>query len=279
LAAGICIFKNSKKLTNKCCSGIIILINYVLFFIAGTFAGSFFYTLSERYVNGSIKENPFKALFSRSECPACGKTISALYLIPLAGFIFSRGKCFSCHSRIPYVYPLMEIIYGGLAVLVAYFHGTDLLSLFIYLIAAVSVTIAVVDIKTMIIPVSLTILFLILSVYPVIMRNDYLDSLYGFLFLTIFFLVIMFIFPGAFGGGDLKLYAAAGFLLGLEMSIVLLEVSLISGALFGIVWAAFKGWSFRIKIPFAPFIAAGIIITLLFGNTIILFYYRNFFGV
>jgi len=88
----------------------------------------------------------------------------------------------------------------------------------------------------------------------------------------------MFIFPGAFGGGDLKLYAAAGFLLGLEMSIVLLEVSLISGAVFGIVWAAFKGWSFRIRIPFAPFIAAGIIITLLFGNTIILFYYRNVYG-
>jgi leader peptidase (prepilin peptidase)/N-methyltransferase len=251
----------------------------MLYFTAGTFAGSFFYTLALRYADGSMKSNPVKALFSRSVCPECGRVISALCLIPVIGFIFSRGKCSSCGNRISFLYPLMEILYGMLALAVAYFHGTDLLSFFIYLIAAVSVAIAVVDFKTMIIPVSLTTLFLILSIYPVIMRNSYLDSLYGFLFLTVFFLVIMFIFPGAFGGGDLKLYAAAGFLLGLEMSIVLLEVSLISGALFGIVWAGFKGWTFRIRIPFAPFIAAGIIITLLFGNTIILFYYRNFYGI
>jgi len=255
------------------------LINYLLYFIAGTFAGSFFYTLALRYADGSMKGDPVKALFSRSACPSCGKSIPALSLVPVLGYVFLRGRCRSCGSRISPVYPLMEILYGLIAMMVAYFHGTDLLSFFIYLIAAVSVTIAVVDVKTMLIPVSLTILFLILSVYPVILRDSYLDSLYGFLFLTIFFLVIMFIFPGAFGGGDLKLYAAAGFLLGLEMSIVLLEVSLISGAVFGIVWAAFKGWSFRIRIPFAPFIAAGIIITLLFGNTIILFYYRNVYGV
>ncbi len=260
-------------------SGINNLISYILYFSAGTFAGSFFYTLAERYSNGRIKENPLNALFSRSQCPSCGKIISALYLIPLAGFIFSRGRCSHCGERISFVYPLMEILYGLLAIVIAYFHGTDLLSLFVYLIAAVCIVISIVDIKTMMIPVSLNILLFILSIYPVILRNNITDNFYGFLFLTLFFLMIMFIFPGAFGGGDLKLYAAAGFLLGLEMSIVLLEVSLISGALAGIIWGALKGWNFRIKIPFAPFIAAGIIITLLFGDTIILFYYRNFYGV
>jgi len=254
------------------------LINYILYFAAGTFAGSFFYTLAERYSDGRMKDSPCKALFSRSECPACGRIISALYLIPLLGYIISKGKCSACRSKIPFIYPLMEILSGLLALSVAYFHGTDLLSLFVYLIAAVCVTIAIVDIKTMTVPFSLTVVFFILSIFPVILQDNPIDNLYGFLFLTLFFLVIMFIFPGAFGGGDLKLYAAAGFLLGLEMSIVLLEVSLISGAVFGIVWAAFKGWSFRIKIPFAPFIAAGIIITLLFGDTIILLYYRNVYG-
>jgi len=254
------------------------LISYILYFTAGTFAGSFFYTLAERYSNGKMKENPFKALFSRSECPSCGKNISAFNLIPLIGFIFSKGKCAACGNRISFIYPAMEILYGVLAVMIARFQGTDLLSLFIYLIAAVSVTIAIVDIKTMMVPLSLNVIFFILALYPVIMHNNFTDSFYGFIFLTLFFLIIMFIFPGAFGGGDLKLYAAAGFLLGLEMSIVLLEVSLISGAIFGVVWGALNGWSFRIRIPFAPFIAAGIIITLLFGNTIILFYYRNIYG-
>ncbi len=255
------------------------MINYIFYFAAGTFAGSFFYTLAVRYSDGRMKENPLKALFSRSECPACARSISPLYLIPLIGFVLSKGLCPDCGKKISYLYPFMEILYGVLALLVARFHGTDLLSLFIYLIAAVSIAISVVDIKTMMIPLSLNILFFILSIYPVVLNNNIKDNFYGFIFLTVFFLVIMFIFPGAFGGGDLKLYAIAGFLLGLEMSIVLLEVSLITGAVAGIIWGAFKGWNFRIRIPFAPFITAGIIITLLFGNTIILFYYRSIYGI
>ena len=88
----------------------------------------------------------------------------------------------------------------------------------------------------------------------------------------------MFIFPGSFGGGDLKFYAAAGLLLGFKMSIVLLEVSLITGALAGIVWAGINGWNLKIKIPFGPFISVGVIIRLLFGHTIIL-YYSQVFGL
>jgi prepilin signal peptidase PulO-like enzyme (type II secretory pathway) len=254
------------------------LVSYIIYFAAGTFAGSFFYTLAERYSDGRMKENPVKSLFSRSICPECGKVISSAALIPVFGYIFSAGKCSSCGGKISLKYPLMEILFGLLAILVAAFHGTDILSLFVYLISATVITIAIVDIKTMMIPLSLNAVFFVLSIYPVVIKNDYPDSLYGFLFLAVFFLVIMFIFPGAFGGGDLKLYAIAGFLLGLEMSVVLLEVSLISGAVFGVIWGAVNGWKFRIKIPFAPFIAAGIIITLLFGNTIILFYYRNIYS-
>ncbi len=254
------------------------LISYIVYFTAGTFTGSFFYTLALRYADGRIKENPFKALFSRSECPKCGGVIAAVNLVPIFGYLFSGGRCSACGGRISILYPLMEVLYGVLALLIVYFHGTDLLSLFVYLITSISVTIAVVDIKTMKIPLSLNVIFFVLSLYPVFMHNNLRDSIYGFLFLTVFFLVIMFIFPGSFGGGDIKLYAVSGFLLGLEMSIVLLEVSLITGALGGIIWGASRGWNFRIKIPFAPFIAAGIVITLLFGNTIILFYYRYIYA-
>ena len=251
--------------------------NYILYFFAGTFAGSFFYTLAIRYGTGAVKENPFRALFSLSACPNCGKNIFPIYLIPIIGYIILRGRCSFCKSRISISYPLMEVLYGILALMVAYYHGTDLLSMFIYLICAVSITIAVIDFKTMTIPFSLIIVFFILSIYPVIVRCEIKDNLYGMLFLAVIFLVIIFIFPGSFGGGDLKLFAAAGFLLGLEMSVVLLEVSLITGALAGVVWAGINGWNFKIKIPFAPFISAGIIITLLFGHTIIL-YYSQIFG-
>ena len=252
--------------------------NYILYFFAGTFAGSFFYTLALRYATGAVNENPFRALFSLSACRTCANKIPAIYLFPIIGYIILRGKCSSCKNKISIAYPVMEALFGLLALMVAYFHGTDLISIFIYLICAVSITIAVIDFKTMIIPFSLIMVFFLLSVYPVIVRCEIKDNLYGMLFLTVIFLIIMFIFPGSFGGGDLKFYAAAGFLLGLEMSVVLLEVSLITGALAGTVWAGMNGWNFKIKIPFAPFISAGIIITLLFGHTIVL-YYSQIFGM
>lgn len=248
---------------------------YLLYFTAGTFFGSFFYTLSLRYISGSMKADFIRALFSRSECPSCGTALSALSLLPVLGFLFLKGKCRSCHGQISFIYPLMEIFYGLLAILIAHFHGTDLLSFFIYLISCLCIAIAVIDLKTMVIPFSLIIVFILFSVYPVILHNNPSDNFYGFLLLTVFFIIIMFIFPGAFGGGDLKFYAAAGFLLGLEMSVVLLEVSLILGSVCGIAWALTVRRSFRIKMPFAPFISAGIIITLLSGDTIVLYYYRH----
>ncbi len=247
----------------------------LIIFYAGTFAGSFFYTLALRYSSGMFSESPVKALMSRSVCPHCGEVVRTSGLIPIFGYILSKGKCSKCGERISLLYPFWEIIFGFLAVAVALFHGRDLLSLDVFLICSLCVCIAIIDVKSMVIPPSLVFIFILLSVFPVLMHHDILDNFYGFVILTLFFLLMLLIFPGAFGGGDIKLYAAAGFLLGVEMSIVLLEVSLISGAIFGIVFALIKGRNFRLKIPFAPFIAAGIIITLLFGDTILLVYYRS----
>lgn len=172
------------------------------------------------------------------------------------------------------MYPLWELLYGLLALAVLCITGMSINSLFIYLICCTAVCIGIIDFISMKIPDSLIVLLFLLSVYPVIHRGMYLDSFYGFLLLAVFFLLVMLLFPGAFGAGDLKYYAAAGLLLGLEQSVVLLEVSLVGGAVCGVIWALVKGGSLRQKIPFAPFISAALVITLLFGGRIALLYYN-----
>ncbi|HOK03532.1 MAG TPA: prepilin peptidase [Spirochaetota bacterium] len=249
---------------------------FSIIFIAGTFAGSFFYTLAQRYINGLFSSNPLKALFSRSKCDSCNNPINLVSLIPIAGYLIIAGKCKSCGKKISISYPLWELFFGLLALAVFYIRGYSLMTVFVYLICSVVIAIAIVDYKTMIVPPSLVLALLLLSLYPVFTTGNIINNIYGFILLTVFFLLMLFIFPGAFGGGDIKLYMVAGFLLGLEMSIVLLEISLISGALFGTIYALAKGGNFRLKIPFAPFIAFGIIITLLFGASILLFYYNSF---
>jgi prepilin signal peptidase PulO-like enzyme (type II secretory pathway) len=246
---------------------------YIIVFAGGTFAGSFFYTLALKYINGEIKANPLKALFSRSSCTCCGHRIGVFYMIPVLGYFLSAGKCRECNSAISPLYPAWEIIYGFLAVAVFYFSGSGLSALFIFFICSISLCIAVVDYYTFIVPDSLVIAFILFSIYPVFLRGEWLNNAAGFAFLAVFFIVVMLVFPGAFGGGDLKLFAAAGFFFGLEEAVVFLEVTLISGAAAGAVWALFKKKGLRVKIPFAPFITLGIIVTLFFGSHILLWYY------
>jgi len=249
----------------------------VLSFIAGSFCGSFFYTLALRFTDGRMQKNPVQALFSRSQCPSCNKNISPILLVPILGFIIQRGKCRNCGARISLSYPAMETCYGLLALLFTWKIGISLLMVHYYLLSALALCITIIDIKSLTIPNSLVIAFVILSVYPIVMNYNILDNIYGFLTLSAFFIVILLIFPGSFGGGDLKLGAAIGLLAGLEMSIVILEVSLVSGALTGVIYALKTGKSLKTKIPFAPFLTIGLIVSLLYGRDILLVYYRILF--
>jgi leader peptidase (prepilin peptidase)/N-methyltransferase len=243
-------------------------------FALGTFWGSFFYTLALRYAGGEMRKAPLKALFSRSRCPSCYGAISPLLLVPLAGYLALRGRCASCGVRISPLYPASELLYGAMAALFAWKLGAGTLTFSLYLLAALSVAIALIDAMTLTIPDSLVIAFAVLSIYPVILNYNFLDNLFGLLALFALFIVILLVFPGSFGGGDVKFAAAIGFLCGLELSLVVLEVSLVSGALIGAVYALTTKKGLRTKIPFAPFLSLGLIVSLLYGRDILLIYYR-----
>jgi len=117
---------------------------------------------------------------------------------------------------------------------------------------------------------------LLASIYPVIIESTLKDHLYGALLMGAFFLVVLLLFPGGFGGGDMKYAIIIGFLLGLEMSIVALEVALVSGSLTGVAYALIKRSGLRIKIPFAPFLTLGLVVSLFWGRHVLLVYYGMF---
>jgi len=245
-----------------------------LSFIFGAFWGSFFYTLALRFADGRIKKHPGRALFSRSKCPSCGMDINPLFMAPILGYIILKGKCRKCGAKISPLYPIIEVLYGFLAVLFILKLGVTIYAFNIYLLAGIALCISIIDIKALIIPDSLVIAFVVLSLYPIVLNYNIKDNLFGMLALFIIFLVILLIFPGSFGGGDVKFGAAIGLLSGLEMSIVVLEVSLVLGAIIGALYALMTKKSLKTKIPFAPFLALGLIVSLLYGRDILLVYYR-----
>ena len=243
-------------------------------FLIGTLWGSFFFTLALRFSDEATKEAPLKSLCARSNCPICKEPIPAVLLIPIVGYLIARGKCQSCGSTISPVYPLTEILYGLLAIAVVWREGITLYAAIMFLILGISIAIAIVDVKTLIIPNLLVGAFILLSLYPVIVRSEFWNTFFGLFLCAAFFLVIILLFPGGFGGGDLKFAAAMGFLLGFELSIVAIETALITGSVIGITYAIKTKKGLKIKFPFAPFLTVGLIVAFFFGRDILLIYYR-----
>ena len=246
----------------------------IISFILGAFSGSFFYTLSLRYINGSMKQTPRKALMSRSKCPNCENEIHPLFLMPLIGFLLLRGKCKNCGKKISAVYPATEIFSGALFALMAHLIGLSPLTAAAFILCQISLCISVVDLKLMIIPDSLVAAFLCISIYPVTAGQSYSQNIFGLAVAAAFFMAIIIIFPGSFGGGDIKLAAAIGFYLGLPLVIVAVEGALITGALAGALLIIFAKKQIKSKIPFAPFLCAGLIIAILWGDKVLLLYHN-----
>ncbi|MDY6935773.1 MAG: prepilin peptidase [Spirochaetota bacterium] len=247
---------------------------WVLMFFFGAMWGSFFFTLAVRYINGSFHDNRIKALFSASRCPNCQQKIAPIYLIPIIGYLVLKGRCNKCSSKINLSYPAFEVVYGVLFILIVSKIGMNAYSFTIFLITGLAISISIIDTKILIIPDSLVIVFVALSIYPIVLNYSFKDNLFGLIMMFLFFSVILLIFPGSFGGGDLKFASSIGLLLGVELSIVTLEVALISGSIIGTIYALIIKKGLRIKIPFAPFLAFGVITAFLYGRDIALVYYN-----
>ena len=96
-------------------------------FIIGASLGSFIKVLADR----SILDKKFTG---RSECPKCHKKLNWYELIPIFSYLFLKGKCSKCQTKIPLEYLLIEILTGLLiALLFSFFIPTNILEANIYL--------------------------------------------------------------------------------------------------------------------------------------------------
>mgnify|MGYP000129695623 CR=1 FL=1 len=250
-----------------------VIIYFILFYF-GTIWGSFFYTLALRFTQENIS---FALLFDRSKCPSCGNTIRWIFLIPLFGYLLAKRRCEYCDSAIPAIYPIMEVLYGILALLMAHRFGISILAFNHYIISSIALCVAIVDYRTMKIPSALVYPLFIVSAYPAIEKFVHVSAIEAFggmLLLGVFFFLMLLLFPGSFGGGDITFASALGLASGLQLSVVLLETALISGAVVGILYGIISKKGIRIKIPFAPFLALGLFVALLAGREMIDLYHR-----
>ena len=76
----------------------------------------------------------------------------------------------------------------------------------------------------------------------------------------------------AMGGGDVKMMAMVGALMGWKTVILTTFLGSLTGSIFGILLMVSKGKDRMTKLPFGPFLALGTVITLFFGQEILSWY-------
>ena len=78
----------------------------ITFFILGAVMGSFFHVVATRL---SMDESIIKP---GSHCPRCNHMLKWYENIPIFSYLFLKGKCSKCSSKIPISYLVVEIITG-----------------------------------------------------------------------------------------------------------------------------------------------------------------------
>ena len=208
----------------------------------------------------------------RSHCRSCLRVLKWYELIPVASYLFLGGKCKGCGKRISIQYPLVELFNGLLYVLIVTKCGFFFFFFLYCLFASVLIVISLIDAKTYEIPLGCNVLIAAFGIARLFLHFDrWYEYAGGAVVVSGFFLLAYLVTKGrGIGGGDIKLMAAAGLFLGFGKILVAAGIGSILGAVIHLTLMKLCGKD-RV-LPFGPYLSAGILISMLWGDGIIRWY-------
>ena len=237
--------------------------------IVGLVLGSFYNVVGLRV---PMKESVIRP---RSHCPGCKNILTSIELIPVFSYVMQGGKCRNCKAPISPIYPLVELLTGILFAFSPFIIGWNINLLICYVLISLLVIITVSDLAYMIIPDKILIIFapIFLLLQFTISEREWIDVLLGAIIGFGFLFFIAFVSKGGMGGGDVKLFALLGFILGVKLVLLALFFAVLSGALFGMLFLLLGVVKKRQPVPFGPFIAFGTLTSYYFGEKIVHWYF------
>lgn len=214
-----------------------------------------------------------------SHCPRCERPIRFYDNIPLVSYVILGGKCRYCRASISFQYPVVEGVTALSSLLLFLRFGPSLNYLFYFAFVAALITITVIDLHHQIIPdvISLPGIAVGLLASLILPEITFLNSLLGtlvgggslFLVATVYHWLFK---REGMGGGDVKLLAMIGAFLGWKAVILTIFLSSLIGSVTGIALILIKGRDFKYAIPFGPFLSAGAVFSLFYGERLIRWY-------
>jgi leader peptidase (prepilin peptidase)/N-methyltransferase len=249
------------------------LLEFISFFIFGLLWGSFANVVIVRWPKGE------SFVHGRSHCPQCSELIRWWQNIPVLSFVLLRGRCFHCKAKISWRYPLVEILMGLLFGCVYLRFGWSWTSLEALIFVFGLVTVSFIDLDHMLLPDIFTLSGVVIGLIGAALNPErsFLPALLGAVVgggilwaVAVLYYVVRK--EEGLGGGDIKLLAWIGAVLGLVSLPVVIIFASLWGSFFGVALALIRRSGMRSAIPFGPYLALGALYFMFFGPQTIEWY-------
>jgi len=253
------------------------------FFLLGLVIGSFLNVVILRHNTG-------KSTGGRSACMVCNSQLTYRELFPVFSFLFQKGKCKNCKTRISWQYPLVELATGALFATNFYFlfqQATSMTQLIISVgltscIWALMIIIFVYDLRHKIIPdvfsfgvfgmsVVYTLTIALMEAGAITRPGSttlfFLNIFAGIIFYLLIYIIWKFSKGRLIGLGDAKLLLSIGTILGIVYGLSAIFIAVWIGAACALLLVLKQKLSnrgkhitMRTEIPLGPFLILGFLI-------------------
>ncbi|MEG0310614.1 MAG: A24 family peptidase, partial [Eubacterium sp.] len=182
------------------------------------------------------------------------------------------GKCRKCGAKIAPRYFFTEFSGGLLAILMAMHYDFGFGAIVGFAVGILLMGIALIDFDTMEIPNALIVVLMVPAIlsYFVFLSPLFISRVIGIFCISLPMLIASLFIPNAFGGGDIKLMAVAGFLLGWPCTLMAAFIGIVGAGSVGIVKMIKKDPNR--EMAFGPYLCFGILVSLLWGLPLIDWY-------
>lgn len=232
-----------------------------------------------------LKKETFNLAIPPSHCPHCKHILKNKHNIPLISFIFLKGKCRYCGSKISLRYPIVELICCILSIFIAFKFGVSTKTAVLLPFSWALIALIFIDFEHLLLPDIITLPFLwlglLLSLFGLFCSSSeaIAGSAFGYLILwssaQIFRLIRG---KEGMGQGDFKLLAMFGAWLGWQALPFIILCSSLLGAIIGITLVFLKKHPFHKPIPFGPYMVIAGYVAILWGHDIFNWYSQHILG-
>jgi len=220
----------------------------------------------------------FNLLTPRSRCQSCGHMVQWYENIPVLSYLFLRGRCSACKTRISVRYPLVEIATGALFYFCIQRWGITPTGIMWCGFSAALVALAFIDWDTTLLPDDITLPLLWAGLLAAAMQWTDVPLYSSVVGAAAGYLSLWLVYWGfklatgkeGMGYGDFKLFAALGAWFGWPALVPIILMSSVIGAIVGIALKIFSNLREGGYVPFGPFLVGAAFTAMFFGPNAII---------